>query len=63
MIVLRRLFSTRGSSALRAVVRVAVLCVAAFGTELDVNQIAAIQLATEALLQLGVALIEDPPEP
>jgi hypothetical protein len=46
-------------SAIRAAIRAAVVCVTAFGLKLSVDQVAAIQLATEAAIALAVALTDD----
>jgi hypothetical protein len=51
-----RLFSTRGGSAVRAAVRAGVICATAFGLRWSPEQIAAVQLAVEALLQVGAVL-------
>lgn len=62
----RKLFSTRGGSAARSAVRAVVVCATAFGLDWSADQVAAVMLATEALLQLGGVLFgtdELPPPP
>ena len=64
MNLIKRLFSTEGGSAVRAVIRAAVICLTAFGLDLSAEQVAAIQLLVEAMLTLGTQLIPNPtPEP
>lgn len=46
-------------SALRALVRAVALCVTAFGTDLSVDQVAAIQLAIEAVFVVAVQFSDD----
>lgn len=46
----RLLASDSSASALRSLVRAAVVCATAFGLRLSVDQVAAIQLATEAVI-------------
>lgn len=47
----QRLFSTRGGSLLRSLLRVGLICATAFGLQWTPEQIAAVQLVAEALLQ------------
>lgn len=44
------------SSALRSLLRAAVVCGTAFGLKLTADQVAAIQLVIESILQLGKTL-------
>lgn len=43
------------ASAVRTLVRAAVVCLTAFGLDLSADQVAAVQLATEAVIQAGRA--------
>lgn len=59
----RRLFSARGGSTIRFGVRAAVACATAFGLDLTADQVAAVQLAVEAILQIGVLMVGDETTP
>lgn len=48
------MISTKNASKWRMVVRAALVCVTAFGLNLTADQVAAIQLLAEAVLQLVV---------
>lgn len=41
------------ASAIRALIRALILCATAFGFKLTVDQVAAVQLVAEALIQIG----------
>lgn len=62
----KRLFSTRGGSYVRSLLRVALICATAFGLQWTPEQIATVQLVAEALLHLvGYLVVGDelPPPP
>jgi hypothetical protein len=51
---MHRIFGTNGAaSALRTILRAAIVIATAFGWKLSADQVAAIQLGIEALLQAG----------
>lgn len=51
----RMLASTSRASALRALVRAALVCATAFGLDLSAEQVAAVQLVAESVLQAARA--------
>lgn len=60
---MKRLFSTRGGSAIRALIRTGIVCLTAFGLDWTPEQIAAVQLVAEAVLQVGAVLfVSDTPQ-
>lgn len=50
----KRIINEQQGSLLRAVIRTVLVCATAFGLKLSVDQVAAIQLAAEAILQAAV---------
>lgn len=50
------MLTDKKASAVRAVIRAGVVCATAFGLKLSVEQVAAVQLATEAVLQAATQL-------
>lgn len=54
-----KLLDSRRGSALRFLIRAIVVCATAFGLDLTADQVAGIQLLTEAVLQAATAFTPD----